>query len=141
MMKKQIEDLDIPKVDEFLEMIDAGGGEIYACKLAADMFKLKKEDIVIFSCKTIPSEINIRNREKLEKSLHSKGIRIFKEVHVSGHAAKEDLRDFINMVKPNHIFPAHGDINMMNSLAELALEMGYDKKHIHISSNGNKISF
>ena len=45
MMKKQIDDLDIPRVDEFLEMIEAGGGEIYACKLAMDMFKLTKEDL------------------------------------------------------------------------------------------------
>ncbi len=44
MMKKQMADLDIPPVDEFLEMITAGGGEIYACKLAAEMFKLKKKD-------------------------------------------------------------------------------------------------
>lgn len=45
MMKKQMEDLDIPPVDEFLDMITAGGGEIYACKLATDMFKLEKEDL------------------------------------------------------------------------------------------------
>lgn len=45
MMKKQMENLDIPPVDEFLDMITAGGGEIYACKMAADMFKLKKEDL------------------------------------------------------------------------------------------------
>jgi len=45
MMKNQMEKLDIPPVDEFLEMITAGGGEIYACKLAMDMFKLKKEDL------------------------------------------------------------------------------------------------
>ncbi len=45
MMKKGMEKLDMPPVDEFLELIDAGGGEIYACKLAADMFKLKKEDL------------------------------------------------------------------------------------------------
>lgn len=44
MMKSQIEKLDVPTVKEFMEMITAGGGEIYACKLAADMFKLKKED-------------------------------------------------------------------------------------------------
>ena len=44
MMKKQMEKLDIPNVEEFLELIVAGGGEIYACKLAADMFGLKKED-------------------------------------------------------------------------------------------------
>ena len=45
MMRSQMEKLDIPRVDEFLEMITAGGGEIYACKLAVDMFKLKKEDL------------------------------------------------------------------------------------------------
>ena len=45
MMKKQMEALDMPPVDEFLEMITAGGGEIFACKLAVEMFKLKKEDL------------------------------------------------------------------------------------------------
>ncbi len=46
MMKKQMEKLDIPPVDEFFDMITAGGGEIYACKLATDMFNLKKEDLI-----------------------------------------------------------------------------------------------
>lgn len=45
MMRKEMDKLDIPPVKEFLEMIVAGGGEIYACKLAVDMFKLKKEDL------------------------------------------------------------------------------------------------
>ena len=45
MMKKGMDKLDIPPVDEFLEMITAGGGEIYACKMAAEMFKLEKEDL------------------------------------------------------------------------------------------------
>ncbi|HDR67952.1 MAG TPA: hypothetical protein ENN61_02750 [Bacteroidaceae bacterium] len=45
MMKSKMDKLDIPPVEEFLEMITAGGGEIYACKMAMDMFKLKKEDL------------------------------------------------------------------------------------------------
>jgi peroxiredoxin family protein len=45
MMRSQMDKLDIPPVKEFLEMIEAGGGEIYACKLAMDMFKLKKDDL------------------------------------------------------------------------------------------------
>ncbi len=45
MMRSQMDKLDIPPVDEFLDMITAGGGEIYACKLAVDMFKLKKENL------------------------------------------------------------------------------------------------
>jgi peroxiredoxin family protein len=46
MMKKQMAKLDIPDVKEFLQMIDASGGEIYACKLAAEMFGLKRDDFV-----------------------------------------------------------------------------------------------
>ena len=43
-MFKRISRLAEP-VDEFIEMIVAGGGELYACKLAFDMFKLKEEDL------------------------------------------------------------------------------------------------
>ena len=45
MMRKQMGELDMPPVEEFLEMITAGGGKVFACKLAIDMFKLKKEDL------------------------------------------------------------------------------------------------
>jgi peroxiredoxin family protein len=45
MMRNQMDKLDIPPVGEFLDMITAGGGEVYACKLAMDMFKLTKEDL------------------------------------------------------------------------------------------------
>ena len=45
MMRSQMAKLDIPPVGEFLEMITAGGGEIYACKLAMDMFKLEKKHL------------------------------------------------------------------------------------------------
>lgn len=45
MMKGEMEKLDIPPVSEFLEIITASGGKIYACKLAVDMFKLKREDL------------------------------------------------------------------------------------------------
>lgn len=42
MMQKEMDKLNMPHVTEFLQMIEAGGGEIYACKLAAEMFHLKK---------------------------------------------------------------------------------------------------
>ena len=44
-MKSQMEKLDVPPVSEFIELFVAGGGNLYACKLAADMFKVKKEDL------------------------------------------------------------------------------------------------
>lgn len=46
MMKKEMDKLEIPQVTEFIQMIDAAGGEIYACKLAADMFHLGKDDFL-----------------------------------------------------------------------------------------------
>ena len=46
MMKKEMDKLDIPPVTEFFQMIEAGGGEIFACKLATEMFHLTKEDLI-----------------------------------------------------------------------------------------------
>jgi len=45
MMKKEMEKLDVPPVDEFIELFVAGGGNLYACKLAADMFKITMDDL------------------------------------------------------------------------------------------------
>ncbi|MFT3874205.1 MAG: DsrE/DsrF/DrsH-like family protein [Nocardioides sp.] len=45
MMKKQIADLDVPEVPEFLELITASGGHLWACRMSADMMKLHEEDL------------------------------------------------------------------------------------------------
>jgi peroxiredoxin family protein len=45
MMKGEMAKLDVPPVSEFLDLITAGGGKIYACKMAMEMFKFKKEDL------------------------------------------------------------------------------------------------
>lgn len=45
MMKKEMDKIDIPPVSEFLDLITAGGGKIYACKTAADMFKITMKDL------------------------------------------------------------------------------------------------
>ena len=46
MMKKEIEKLDLPSIPELLEILDDSGAELYACQMAMDMFKLKREDLV-----------------------------------------------------------------------------------------------
>ena len=45
MMKKKMEKLDMPGVGEFLDILKASGVKLWACKLAMEMFHLKKEDI------------------------------------------------------------------------------------------------
>ena len=98
------------------------------------------EDNVIFSCRTIPTPTNIANRESLENELKQNGVRIFKDIHQSGHAAREDLRDFINMVKPKNIIPAHGTVEMKDALAELAVEMDYKvDENVFLIKNGHKV--
>ncbi len=46
MMMKEIEKLDIPPVHEFLTMVHDAGAGIYACRMAADMMHVSKEDLV-----------------------------------------------------------------------------------------------
>ena len=45
-MQKEMDRLEIPHIREMLEMLEASGAELYGCRLAMDMFKLKKEDLV-----------------------------------------------------------------------------------------------
>ncbi|MCK4669954.1 MAG: RNase J family beta-CASP ribonuclease [Nanoarchaeota archaeon] len=103
-------------------------------------FKLQKGDHIIFSCRVIPAPINMANRKALEKKLDKKQVRMFKDIHVSGHGAREDLRDLMAFTKPGHIIPTHGDIKLRKALADLAVSIGYKlKKNVHLLKNGQKI--
>ena len=103
-------------------------------------FKFDNGDVVIFSCSVIPVELNKDNRDKLERSIRAKGARIFRDIHMSGHAAREDHRDLIELVKPKHIIPSHAGHEKALNLASLAEEMGYSQgKSIHMMENGKRI--
>ncbi|MEO8148614.1 MAG: DsrE/DsrF/DrsH-like family protein [Bacteroidia bacterium] len=45
MMKKEMERIDMPDVHEFLDILKASGVKLWGCKLAMDMFHLKREDL------------------------------------------------------------------------------------------------
>ncbi|HLF53885.1 MAG TPA: MBL fold metallo-hydrolase RNA specificity domain-containing protein [Candidatus Nanoarchaeia archaeon] len=101
---------------------------------------LSSNDQVIFSSKTIPTPINEANRFDMEKRLKKHGVRIFDNVHVSGHGGREDIRDLIRLLNPQHIFPSHGDSKKQNGAVELAQEMGYKlHKTIHPTQNGQSV--
>lgn len=46
LMKDKMEELEVPPVREYLEMMVDGGAELYACKMSVDMMGLKKEDFI-----------------------------------------------------------------------------------------------
>ena len=71
-----------------------------------------------------------------------KRVRIQTDVHVSGHAGREDLRDMLEMLKPEHVVPAHGTLQQETPLIELAKEMGYKfGETAHLSSDGKVLKF
>lgn len=103
-------------------------------------FNLSPNDQIIFSSKTIPAPINELQREQLEQRLKKRKVRIFDNVHVSGHGGKEDLRELITLTKPKHIIPSHGDRKKLIAGASLAQELGYAlDKTAHLLENGKKI--
>lgn len=103
-------------------------------------FEFKKGDHVIFSSRTIPTPPTKANRYNLEKKMKEQGVRLYKNVHTSGHAKREDHRDFIKFLQPDNIIPSHGHIQKLGSYVELAREEGYKlQDDIFISENGNII--
>jgi len=145
-IKKKLKQIEKSGKEKYLMVVTGHQGEPKSTlsKMVNGIlpFRFNSEDHVIFSCTVIPSEVNIQNRTELEKRLRGYGVRIFRDIHSSGHASREDLRDLINLVKPKHIIPAHGEKEMKEALVDLAIEKGYKKgKTVHIVHDGDKLSF
>ncbi len=103
-------------------------------------FTFREGDIVIFSCRTIPVPMNIANRENLEAMLKNYKVRMFKNLHASGHGSIEDIRDFISMVKPKNIMPSQGDLQQKTAVAKLSEEMKYIiGKNVHLLKDGQRL--
>ena len=104
-------------------------------------YQLNKNDHIVFSSSVIPTEITIENRNALDSRLKKKGARMFNNIHVSGHGGKEDIRDLINYLNPEHIIPAHGPHDKTKPLIDLGKEMGYKPKFLHLTSNHAQLKF
>lgn len=143
-IKRKLRDVMKHGKDRYLLVVTGHQGEPKSTlsKMINNEFKFYFDsgDSVVFSCKTIPSPTNQKNREHIEKQLKRLGVRLFTDIHTSGHAAREDLRDLIKLVEPKHIIPAHGEVKMLSAMKELASELGYKPgKSVHLMSNGHRI--
>lgn len=102
--------------------------------------RLSKEDQIVFASKTIPSPINEESKGQLLKRLHKYQVRVFDNVHVSGHGGKEDIRELIKLLNPEHIIPSHGDLSKTEAGAQLAQELGYKlNKTVHLMHNSGTL--
>jgi ribonuclease J len=103
-------------------------------------FEFQSHDNLVFSSKTIPVPVNIENRENMDRKLRKSKVRIFNEVHVSGHGGREDIIDLINIIKPQNIIPSHGPSQRLSSMLEICKDLGYNsKKEVHLMRDGKKI--
>jgi len=105
-------------------------------------FRFKQGDNLIFSSSVIPVQPNQMLRDKLDKKLRSMGVKLQTDVHVHGHGSREDLRDIIELLKPQHVIPAHGSLEQETPFIDLASEFGYKfGETSHLSSNGKVLKF
>ncbi len=143
-IERKIAEISKRGAEKYIIVCTGGQGEtnsVLARLVRGELkFKFYSEDHLIFSNKLIPVEPNLTNRETMENQLKELGVRIFRDVHVSGHPAKEDLREMINLTSPENIIPCHGFDKLLKPACGLAEEMGYKiDRDLHLMNNGEKI--
>ncbi|MCE5312206.1 MAG: ribonuclease J [Nitrospiraceae bacterium] len=134
---------DIP--DEQVVIITTGSqGEPLSVlsRIASDEhkhIKIKPGDTVILSAKAIPG--NERSIGRIINRLMKRGAEVIyekvSEIHVSGHASKEELKLMMNLVKPKFFIPIHGEYRQLNQHARLAEKSGISKENIFILEDGS----
>ncbi len=100
---------------------------------------LTEEDTVLLSATPIPG--NERAVSRVISQLHRIGARVYHgrnaPVHVSGHGAQDELKTFLNVVRPKAFVPVHGEYRHLRAHAELAKEMGVEQ--IEVCEDGDAI--
>ena len=100
--------------------------------------KVKEGDTVILSAKIIPG--NERSIGKIINHLMRRGADVkyekVSEIHVSGHASKEELKLMMNLVRPKYFIPIHGEYRHLKYHARLAEKSGIPKDNVVILDDG-----
>ena len=103
--------------------------------------RVRRGDTVILSSKFIPGhEKAISN---MMNHLYRRGAEVIyekvSEIHVSGHASQEELKLMLNMVKPRHFIPVHGEYRHLVKHSQLAEKVGVKKENIVLAEDGDVI--
>ncbi len=97
---------------------------------------IKPNDTIIFSSSPIPG--NEKSVTGVINELMRKGADvIFQDVHVSGHACREDIKLIYTLVNPKYSIPVHGEYKHLVAQGKIAEELGYTKDEIFILSSGD----
>ncbi len=146
-------EIDISQIKEFADdeiiMVTTGSqGEPLSAlaRMSTGSHKqisVKKNDTVILSSKFIPG--NERAITNIINKLYKRGADVIYEkisnIHVSGHAFKEELKLMMNLTKPEYFIPIHGEYRHLVLHSRLAEDVGIKKEKILLAENGQIIEF
>ncbi len=104
-------------------------------------FDLKQGDTIVLSSHPIPG-----NEETISKTINRllrRGAKVIHDgiapIHVSGHAAQEEQKLLINLVRPKHFMPIHGELRQLIRHAELAQQLGVEPENTIVAENGQVV--
>lgn len=100
--------------------------------------EITPNDLIIISANPIPG--NEKLVSKVIDDLMQLGAEVvyssLADIHVSGHACQEEQKLMMALVKPKYFIPVHGEYRQLTAHSETAKEMGIDKDHIFMMTNG-----
>ncbi len=131
---------DIPEARTVLITTGSQGESMAALsRMANGMHKrvqIKPSDLIVFSSHPIPG--NEKAVNNIINELFIKGAEvIFQDVHVSGHACREDIKLIYSLVRPKYSIPVHGEYRHLKAQAAIAEDMGIPKDHIILLKTGD----
>jgi ribonuclease J len=100
--------------------------------------KLRPDDTVVLAANPIPG--NEATVGRIVNSLIERGVRVLAgsgaAVHASGHAATEELRFLLELVRPHYFVPVHGEPRHLAAHVQVAKEAGLESQAMAIVENG-----
>lgn len=101
--------------------------------------QIRKGDCVILSSTPVPG--NEKTVSNVVNLLFEKGAEVIysdiADIHVSGHACREELKLMHSLIRPEYFMPVHGEYRHLKTHADLAAELGMKRDHIFILENGD----
>lgn len=105
--------------------------------------KIRKGDTVVLSSKFIPG--HEKAISSMMNHLYRRGAEVIyekvSEVHVSGHASREELKIMLNMVRPRYFIPVHGEYRHLVMHAKLAKDVCVEEENVIIAEDGDVVEF
>jgi ribonuclease J len=99
---------------------------------------IKEKDTVILSAHPIPGNEEMIHR--IINRLYQRGADVLYDqlvqVHVSGHAAREEMKLMINLVRPKFLIPVHGELRHLTQHGKMGVELGIPPQNVAVVENG-----